>query len=278
MFRGFLPVLAILLVVSGCGGGGSLPIPDPPSAGPPEPPPEPPPDPPPDPPPEPPPEEPSPGGVWQGTSSLGSGVVGLVSESGQFHFIQGDGGAQFVGRLSTSGDELSANFVGYVPFGEKFDDGSTTGVGSLSGNLDERSRISADIDFTTSRGDTSHSTIALTYDSIYERDSSRESVAGNYLDTERNVVINVNNDGELFSQDPRSHCITNGTVSVIDRAFNLYRVQYQFSNCKGREKVLNGTVAKGLAALDDTRSPEALIMGVEVAEAGHAFAGVFPRS
>ena len=264
MLRRFLPLAAILLVVSGCGGGGKLPIPDLGSPEPPEP-------------PEPPVQEASPGGVWRGTSSLGFAVVGLVSESGQFHFIQGDR-AQLVGRLTTSGDELSANFVGYVPFDEKFDDGSTTGVGSLSGNLDERSGISADISFTTARGAASQSTIALSYDAIYERDSSLESVAGNYLDTARNVVVNVNDDGELFSQDPESHCITNGTVSVIDPAFNLYRVEYTFSNCKGHEKELNGTVAEGLATLDDTRSPEALIIGVAVAAAGYAFAGVFPRS
>jgi hypothetical protein len=130
-----------------------------------------------------------------------------------------------------------------------------------------------------SRGAASQSTIALSYDPIYERDSSLESVAGNYLDTEKNVVINVNNDGELFSQDPKSQCITNGTVSVIDPAFNLYRVEYTFSNCKGHhQEVLNGAVAEGLATLDDTQSPEALIMSVEVAAAGYAFAGVFPRS
>jgi hypothetical protein len=191
--------------------------------------------------------------------------------------MQGDG-AQLVGRLTTSGDELSANFVGYAPFDENFDDGSTIGVGSLSGNVEERSIISADITFTTSRGDVSHSTIALSYDALYERDSSLESIAGNYLDTERDIVVNVNNDGELFSQDPRSHCITNGTVSVIDPAFNLYRVRYTFSNCKGHDEDLNGTIAEGLATLDDTQSPEALIMGVEVAAAGHAFAGVFPRT
>jgi hypothetical protein len=200
-----------------------------------------------------------------------------VRESGQFHFIQADG-TQLVGSLSTSGDELSATFVGYAPFDEKFDDDSTTGVGTLSGSLDEGSSISADISFTTSRGNTTHSTIALSYDPIYERDSSLESVAGNYLDTENNVVINVNSDGELFSQDPETHCIINGRVSVIDRAFNLYRVAYTFSNCKGHHKDLNDKAAEGLATLDDTRSPEALIMGVEVPAAGHAFAGVFPRS
>jgi hypothetical protein len=257
MFRRILPLSAFFLVVAACGGGeGSLtPLPQP----------------------EPPPPEASPGGIWQGTSSPGVGIVGLVSESGRFHFIQDDG-VQFVGKLTTSQGELSANFVGYVPIGEKFSDGSTTGVGSLSGNLDERNSISADIRFTTSRGAESNSTIALSYDSIYEKNSSLGTVAGNYLDAERNVVINVNDEGEFFSQDPESHCITNGTVSVIDSAFNLYRVEYTFSNCKGHEGVLNGTVAEGLATLDDTQSPDALIMGVEDAAAGFAFAGVFPRS
>jgi len=258
MFRRLLPMSAFSLVVAGCGGGAGPHIPQP---GPPEP----------------PEAEASAGGLWQGTSSLGFGVVGLVSESGRFHFIQDDG-VQLVGTITTSQDELSANFVGYVPFREKLGDGSTTGVGSLSGNLVERSSISADISFTTSRGAESESTIALSYNPVYERDSSPAAVAGNYLDTERNVVINVNADGELFSQDPRSHCITNGTVSVIDPAFNLYRVEYEFSNCKGHEDILNGTVAEGLAALDDTQSPETLILGVEIAAAGYSFAGVFPRS
>src|SRR5262245_46299030 len=139
MLRRILPVSAAFLVVAGCGGGGSLPLPSR-EPEPPEP-------------PVPPAPVASPGGVWQGTSSLGVAVVGLVSESGQFHFIQIDG-IQLVGRLATSGDDVSANFVGYVPFGEKFDDGSTTGVGTLSGNLHERDSISADIDFTTSRGAT----------------------------------------------------------------------------------------------------------------------------
>ena len=203
--------------------------------------------------------------------------MALVSESGRFHFIQGDG-VQLVGTLTTTDDALSANFVGYAPFDEKLDDGSTTGVGTLSGNLVERSSLSAEISFTTSRGTTSGFSIALTYNPVYERDSSLGAVAGNYLDTERDVVVNVNNDGEFFSQDPRSHCITNGTVSVINAAFNLYRVEYEFSNCKGHSGILNGKVAEGLAALDDSQSPEVLIMGVEVAAAGYSFAGVFPRS
>jgi hypothetical protein len=55
-------------------------------------------------------------------------------------------------------------------------------------------------------------------------------------------------------------------------------VAYTFSNCKKHHRELNDKAAEGLATLDDTRSPEALIMGVEVPAAGHAFAGVFPRT
>ena len=62
---------AILLVVSGCGGGG-LPNPQPEDPEAPEAP----------EPPEPPAPDASPGGVWQG-ASLVFGVVELVSESGQ---------------------------------------------------------------------------------------------------------------------------------------------------------------------------------------------------
>ncbi len=69
MLRRFLPMSRFLFVVYGCDGGRLLipHIPGSPGS------------------PEPPAQEASPGGVWQGTSSLGFGVVGFVSESGQFN-------------------------------------------------------------------------------------------------------------------------------------------------------------------------------------------------
>lgn len=256
MVRSTLPLLA-LCAAAGCGGGGNGPsIPPSPQ--------------------EPIPSDASPGGIWEGSSSLGFTVVALVTESGQFHLLRGDG-VQFVGIASTSDERLSANFVGYAPFPQAFGDGSTTGTGTLAGTVKERKSFDADSSFRTSKGAASDSTIALSYEKLYERDSSLGTIAGNYLDTERNAVMSVNDDGTLFSQDPGNHCVLNGAVSVIEPEFNLYRVSYEFSNCRGRWSRLNGTDAEGLATLDDTRSPEALVISVVVEDVGYAFAGVLPR-
>lgn len=256
MFRWIAPLLVTLSCVAGCGGGKGPSIPELPQ--------------------EPVPADASPGGIWQGTSSLGLTVVAFVTEAGQFHLLRGDG-VQFVGNASTSDKRLSANFTGYAPFPEKFGDGSTTGTGTLSGTVKERRSFDADSSFRTSKGAASDSTITLSYEKLYERDSSLGMIAGNYKDGETGAVISVNDDGTLFSQDPDNQCVLNGAVSVIDPEFNLYRVTYEFANCRGRHSTLNGTDAEGLATLDDTRAPEALVFSVVVEDVGYAFAGVFPR-
>ena len=225
MLRRFLPMSAILLVVSGCGGGLRIPIPELP-----------------EPPARPPPPRRRPRPGWR---SAGHVVARIRSRGAReaspasFTSFRAmacklGGGADHVRRQPVL---PRCNFVGSVPFGEKFDDGSTTGVGSLSGNLDERSRISADINFTTSRGAASQSTIALFLRSHFSHETrlvTSELVAGNYLDTERNVVINVNNDGancflrtlgvknasptgRCRSSIPHSTCIAWNTRSRIAR-------------------------------------------------------------
>jgi len=210
-------------------------------------------------------------------TSTGLAILGLITETGELHFIRVDG-VQYVGTAVTSQTALTADFTGVAPFGRAFGDGSTTGTGTLAGTVEERSSIFADTSFTTARGSASDSTISLAYNELYERDSSLASIAGNYLVPDTNAVLNVNGSGEVFSQDPGTDCVINGVISIIDTAFNAYRVQYEFSSCQGRSAALNGTVADGLATLDDTESPEVLIIGVVNSEAGYGFAGSFPRT
>jgi hypothetical protein len=254
-------LVAFLALTAGCGGGGGG------GGGDPLPP----------PPPPPPPPDASAGGIWEGLASTGVAILGLVTETGEFHFIQNDG-VQYVGTAGTSQNELSADFIGIAPFGKAFGDGSTTGTGTLTGTVQERSTLSGDSSFTTALGATVESTITLTYNELYERDSSLATIAGNYLNPDTNAVINVNSNGVVFSQDPVTECIINGTISIIDPAFNAYRVQYEFSNCMGQSAILNGTVADGLGTLDNTVSPEEVIIGVVNADAGYAFTGAFPRT
>jgi hypothetical protein len=248
----------MLALTSGCGGGGGSGSSNPP-------------------PPPPPPPNASPGGIWEGTSSLGETVVGLVTETGDFHFLQSDG-VQYFGTVDTSQNALSADFQGVTQFGTVFLDGSTTGTGTLTGTVQERGSMSGTSDFTTAFGSNIDSTITLTYNALYERDSSLAIIAGNYRDPATNAIINVNSNGVIFSQDAVTGCVINGTVEVIDSRFNAYLVQYIFSGCMGLSATLNDTVANGLGTLDNTVSPEQAIIGVVNVVAGYALTGVFPRT
>jgi hypothetical protein len=249
----FLSVLLSLLALSGgCGGGGGS------SNAPP------------------PPANASPGGIWAGTSSIGVTILGLVTENGEFHFLQDDG-IQYFGTVNTSQNALSANFTGVTQIGTTFLDGSRTGTGTLTGTVQVRRSMSGSSTFRTALGNSNTSTITLTYDALYERDSSLATIAGNYRDPTTNAVINVNSNGVVFSQDAVTGCIINGTISIINATFNAYRLQYSFSSCRAPNTILNGTTANGLGTLDNTVAPERAIIGVVNATAGYAFAGIFPR-
>jgi hypothetical protein len=244
-------LLSMLALSAGCGGGGGGGAANPPPNA-------------------------SPGGIWAGTSSTGGTILGLVTETGEFHFLQDDG-IQYFGTVSTSQNAISANFTGVTQIGTALVDGSTSGTGTLSGTVQERRSMSGNSTFRTALGNSTTSTITLTYDNLYERDSSLGMIAGNYRDTATNAVINVNGNGVVFSQDAVTGCIVNGTISIIDARYNAYRVQYSFSSCRAPYAILNGTTANGLGTLDNTVAPERAIIGVVNATAGYALAGIFPR-
>ena len=59
-------------------------------------------------------------------------------------------------------------------------------------------------------------------------------------------------------------CYTVGQISVIDPAYNLYRVQL---TTKCDNSSANGT-ENGLATLDNTTNPEVLVMGLHATGGG----------
>lgn len=232
------------------------------------------------PPPPPPPPSVSAGGIWQGTDSVsGLEVIGLVSETGELHFID-DEGTQYFGTASVSGNTVSANLTGYSLIGFTFQDGSTSGTGTFSGTVQERATLTGTTSFRTSRGTQTSGTFSLRYNPLYERDSSLATIGGNFREIYEGFVVNVSSNGVVFAQDPVSGCIVNGTVAIIDARFNAYRVQYSYSGCTGEEAVLNGASFRGLAALDDTTSPEELIVAVtgQAGGAGLSIVWVFSRT
>jgi hypothetical protein len=203
----------------------------------------------------------SPGGIWAGTdSATGLQVKGIVDETGQFTFIRSDL-AQFVGTATTNGTSLSAKFEGFSQFGTSFDDGSTHGTGTLTGTVTERSALAITYQFTTDNGSASNGTLNLSYNTLYDLDSSLTAVSGNYTDSRSQATVSVSGSGAITSQDPNTLCVVNGQISVINSMYNAYSVTYGFANCTGASAVLNGVQFTGLATLNNS-NPAQLIVAV----------------
>lgn len=220
------------------------------------------------------------GGIWEGTTTIsGQGsldLIGLVAEDGRAHFIQEDG-VQYWGTVTSSGTSIAANFSGAVPLGETFADGVTSGSGSLTGTVQARSSLSANATFTTTAGTRTTSTIQMTYNPLYDRDSSLSTISGNYTfaGAPGSDALNIAPDGRLFLQIPGSGCVANGQVTVLNAAYNAYDLRYTYSNCTGAEAVLNGATFRGIGTLDNTGTPEVAIGGSQGTVGGTLYSLVF---
>jgi hypothetical protein len=209
-----------------------------------------------------------------GTDSGGDLALALVTETGRFHLID-ECGIQGSGILSVSnGNDVSGNFQLVTPSGCTFPDGTTLADCTLSGTVTERQTMSVTANCTTTAGLQDQITLALNYDPIYERDSSLATIAGTY-DDGSGIVTDIASDGMIFEQDPVSGCVTNGQVSVIDSAFNAYDFAFGFSNCTGQDAILNGSSFVGIGTLDNTLTPEVLIVAVTGDVAGTLVSVVF---
>jgi hypothetical protein len=104
-------------------------------------------------------------------------------------------------------------------------------------------------------------TFSLAYDALYDRDSSLATISGSFSGPS-GTVVTVDADGSIFSQDATTGCVVNGKASIIDAAYNMYRVQYTYGNCTGDLAALNGLTFAGLAALDNSVTPEQAIIAV----------------
>lgn len=141
---------ASVLLLAACGGGGTDPI-----------------------------QGVSPGGIWRGTDSAsGLAVTGLVNEGGKADFIRADG-TQFTGQVSTVDSTLSASGEAFAA--TTFADGATHGQWSITGTIQERQSISAALVMTTDNGISVQGTLDLTFDPLYNRPSSFETVGGGYV-------------------------------------------------------------------------------------------------
>ena len=228
-------VLIVTMVLSACGGGGGGSAPPPPA-------------------------NQAIDGAWAGTDSNGLQIFALSTESGRLRWAAPGTGEQGFGTGSVNGTAVTINYTYVAPLGVTLADGSTSATCSATGTIQERQSLAVTTNCTTSLGGTFSNSASLTYDPLYDRDSSLSVIAGNYDDG--GLVINIAANGVIFEQDPFTGCVINGQVSIINSQFNVYDVSITYSNCVRNFDVLNGETFTGLAILDNTVTPEQVFVAL----------------
>jgi hypothetical protein len=133
----------------------------------------------------------------------------------------------------------------------------------VNGTIQERQSISTTTKFTTDAGTSTQGTLDLTFDALYNRPSSLGTVAGAYSVGAGFLTIAA--DGSIWGHEPTIGDYS-GQISVIDPAYNLYRVQLTLSAV--------GFVGNGLATMDDSVSPSRLMIVGLSAQSGGTYSWV----
>lgn len=194
----------------------------------------------------------SPGGIWRGSDSAsGLAVTGLIDESGAADFIRADN-AQFTGQISTTDSGLTGEGEAFAE--AAFPDGSVHGLWSMSGTIQERQAIAAQITFITDNGTETTGTLDLGFDPLYNLPPSLASVSGSYSSGGVELVVAADGGLGFFAE---LICQSSGQIAVIHPDYNLYHVHVSTTCDNGTR-----TDATGMATLDDTATPEQLLMGL----------------
>jgi len=198
-----------------------------------------------------------PDGIWRGVDSGGRDVVALVDRFSSFQFVDGFKN-QGTGTLVVgTGDVVDSNFQLVTQLGATFADGTTAESCTFSGTVIERQTLTVTENCITDTGLQFEELLKLTFDALYNRDSSLTIIAGTYQ-TPVGSTMSIASDGLIFVQDPISGCVTNGQVRITVSFTNMYFFDYEIDNCTGGDAIWNGSSFSGLAFLDNTFSPESL--------------------
>jgi hypothetical protein len=205
------------------------------------------------------------GGIWRGVRPNGTEIVVLISEVGEFRTLDPFGNQGFGLAVVTNQNEISIDYSLVAPFNNTIIDGSESADCELSGSFQERVSLNYDNTCMTEMGNEFAGAFALTYDPVYDNVSSIARVVGSYDD--EGDVLTIDANGALFAQSAEGGCVSNGQVSIIDSAWNLYAVQFTMESCQGEDEPLNGVPWSGLATLLSIDGAD-VILGGFTAEVG----------
>ena len=168
-------------------------------------------------------------------------TIGVVTEgNGEGRFVNAAGIQFILSGVSGNDGALNATITAIAPLGFVFLDGSMVTAGTLTATVIERTSIEGS--WVLNTGETG--TITMSYDPLYERDSDLSLMAGMWTDS-FDVVYTVQTNGDFFAQDSFG-CVFDGAISIINAAYNAYRLIMTISLCPG----INGDYS-GLGVLVD---------------------------
>lgn len=191
-------------------------------------------------------------GIWEGTAVTGNQtleVLGIVAENGEGRLVDGNGTQYVIDSLSGNDGDISLSFTAIAQVGSTFVDGSTVATGDLTGSVVEHDSFDGEYELSTGES----GTVSMTYNPIYERDSSLDKLTGMW--EEEFGVLTFDPSGEFFMQDSFG-CVYDGQASIIDARFNAYSLAMTVSSCGDG---VNGDYA-GVGLLSDLNSTEDLFI------------------
>jgi len=199
------------------------------------------------------------GGYWEGVDDQGASIVVLATDDGVVHYFS-DSGAQGTGTATVNSRMVSVEMTLAAPLGSTLSDGSATADCTGTGRVFQRLQFDLTLSCMTDMGGTLDSTIPLEFNHVFDLDGALATVAGQY--DASGVVLNIDGNGVMDEQDPSTGCVLNGQIAVVDPRFDIYDIAFTFGNCTGADAKLNGVDFTGLAAYDDTQTPNVLFGGL----------------
>ncbi|MGB0836233.1 MAG: hypothetical protein ACPGR2_17110 [Psychrobium sp.] len=164
-----------------------------------------------------------PNGVWLGssTSQLGvtdHGLLGLIAPNGELRLFV-SGGEHLSGNFKLNGDELSTVTTSFNAQGVLKDTAMAAG-----------SYTSEKISLEQTKGGELLNTIELTYSALSDNTAMFSRLMGTYASEDQTTSLVFDDDGDITGSDTRG-CVFNGSSSIPNDKINIYRISLRVESC-----------------------------------------------
>jgi len=219
MFKQFTIIASATLMLAGCGGGSSDPIVvTPPTT------------------------QQSSAGFWNGTTSRGQLVSGVVLNNGVFWFLYTDASASTITGFINGNSNVSGSTFTSSNATDFYLSGATIAPATIAGVAQTQQSLNGTLSYT---GQSSSVKFNTTYDPKYTITPSLSTVAGSYSGSvsvpgsTQSTTLNISGNGTIFMSGA---CAITGTIGIGATSGNTYNVQLSFgaAPCAYPNKIVNG--------------------------------------